>query len=186
MTRLLLASILILTSLMPAMAFDKRKIVTFCKSNYAAKTASLKLCLGSEAEAAKTLERLRDISTAPAQIMVLNICEEDYKIDYASALDCVMRTLDQAEVNIKKQKEAVPEFNTIALCKKVSANVGGSYSVEKTCRDQEQNARAEVLQQYVETDIMQICARVALNVGGSYQTLKTCVEQETAAKAALQ
>jgi hypothetical protein len=123
-----------------ALAFDQTKISGFCKSNYKPKSAGLKLCITSQTEAAKRLAHLREISISGGQIIVLNICEQDFTKDYASALDCVMRTLDEAERNAAKKP--LPDFDNEALCKKVAANVGGSYVAYKTCLEEEAKAKA--------------------------------------------
>lgn len=72
----------------------------------------------------------------------------------------------------------VSAFNTNSYCKKVSDAVGGSYQIEKTCRDMEHQAKRSLNNMSIPQRIENYCYRVGETVGGSYQIMKSCVDME--------
>lgn len=76
-------------------------------------------------------------------------------------------------------------FDTEKYCKKISDAVGGSYVIEKTCRNRERDAHLSVKLMNVPPEIERYCTRIGEAVGGSYTIMQTCVKQEIAAKAGL-
>lgn len=81
--------------------------------------------------------------------------------------------------------DPVPAFDVAGYCGKVSASVGGSYMIEKGCRDQEYGARAWAAARSTPARVRRYCGEVAGSVGGSYSIYKGCIEQELGAAAAL-
>lgn len=86
-------------------------------------------------------------------------------------------TADQPEA---AAEAGVPAFDTVAYCRKVSeVGGGGSYSIEKTCRDMEANARSELSNRSISSRIYNYCKQVAeVGGGGSYSIMNTCVDME--------
>jgi len=80
----------------------------------------------------------------------------------------------------------IPTFNTERYCKQVSAAVGGSYVIEKGCRDEEATALVNAQARSVEAQIMSYCTDIAQAIGGSYVILQGCIDDEEEAKKALQ
>jgi len=79
----------------------------------------------------------------------------------------------------------MPQFDTSKYCQGVSQVVGGSYAIEASCVDMENEARAKIEGGEVEPKIMAYCANVASVSGGSYSILQSCIEMENEAKGAL-
>lgn len=57
--------------------------------------------------------------------------------------------------------------------------------IEKTCREQESDARAKVLGMNSPARVRAYCTEIGETAGGSYQIYKTCAEQEMKAAAEL-
>ena len=85
------------------------------------------------------------------------------------------------------QATELPSLDIDAYCARVAEAVGGSYEIEKTCRDSEAEAKTALEnREEVEARIMNYCERVARAIGGSYEILKTCIEGEEEAREAMQ
>jgi hypothetical protein len=80
---------------------------------------------------------------------------------------------------------AAPSYDIQAYCATVSDAVGGSYVIEKGCRDQEQDALAEIRGREIPARVARYCDEVAEAVGGSYVIFNGCVDQELGAAAEL-
>lgn len=76
-------------------------------------------------------------------------------------------------------------FDISGYCRQVSDAVGGSYQVEETCRQQEEEAQTILSRKQIPSRIAKYCREVGQAVGGSYQIMNTCVDQELGAKARL-
>ena len=76
-------------------------------------------------------------------------------------------------------------FNINEYCVKVSDAVGGSYQIEKACREQENVALTKINSMNVPEHIKNYCEQVGQAVGGSYQIMQTCIQQELEAKNSL-
>lgn len=81
--------------------------------------------------------------------------------------------------------EAAPSYDVEAYCVTVSEAVGGSYVIEKGCRDQERDALAEIRSREIPARVARYCGEVAEAVGGSYVIFNGCVDQELGAAAEL-
>ena len=79
----------------------------------------------------------------------------------------------------------VEAYDINSYCRKVSEAVGGSYQIEKTCRDQEHQAQVKINSMSVPKRIKNYCKEVGQAVGGSYQIMQTCIQQEIKAKNSL-
>lgn len=77
-------------------------------------------------------------------------------------------------------------YDIEAYCAMVADAVGGSYTIEASCRQQEQRAKQTAQTRTIEPRIRRYCAQVGDAVGGSYQIFVSCVDQEERAKAGLQ
>ena len=62
---------------------------------------------------------------------------------------------------------------------------GGSYALEKSCRDMETGAKATLTARSVEPKIMQYCDEVSRFSGGSYGLLDSCISMEEQARNAM-
>ena len=80
---------------------------------------------------------------------------------------------------------ATPSYNIAAYCSRVADAVGGSYVIEKSCRDEERNAMSEIMRRQIPARIRGYCDRVAKAVGGSYVIFSGCVDQELEAASSL-
>ncbi len=80
---------------------------------------------------------------------------------------------------------SLPEYDTEAYCAEVAEMAGGSYSLEKGCRDMESEARASLEGRVVEPRIMKYCDDVASMTGGSYSMLEGCIDMEEEARDSL-
>jgi hypothetical protein len=80
---------------------------------------------------------------------------------------------------------AAPSYDIEAYCATVSDAVGGSYVIEKGCRDQERDALAEIRGRDIPSRVARYCNEVAEAVGGSYVIFNGCVDQELGAAAEL-
>ena len=78
-----------------------------------------------------------------------------------------------------------PSYDSVAYCTQVGNAVGGSYVIERTCREQEGTALAQIRRLDMPDRVFNYCDQVANAVGGSYVIFKTCVEQELGAAAEL-
>jgi hypothetical protein len=73
----------------------------------------------------------------------------------------------------------VPDYDTAAYCRRI---VGDSYSLEKTCRESEEQTKRQLASANAEPRIWQHCSRI---VGDSYSLLQTCLNSEGSAKKSL-
>jgi len=76
-------------------------------------------------------------------------------------------------------------FDTNSYCSQVADSIGGSYVIEKTCREQEHKAQSNISSMYVPSRIKNYCKEVAQSIGGSYVIMETCINQEIQAKNSL-
>ena len=77
------------------------------------------------------------------------------------------------------------DYDIKKYCQKVATVTGGSYVIEKGCRDQENAAKKSLAGEKIEARIRSHCEEVARVTGGSYVIMRGCVDQEKAAKRAL-
>lgn len=73
-------------------------------------------------------------------------------------------------------------FDVAGYCKGVAEEAGGSYIVERSCREYEQEAKGWLDTESIEDRIRNYCGKVSETVGGSYTIMKACVEQEREAR----
>lgn len=83
-------------------------------------------------------------------------------------------------------QDQLPEYDVDAYCEQVAQTSGGSYMIEKGCRDQERAARRWLQKTQVSAKISDYCDQVASTTGGSYVIFKGCVQQERRARDAMQ
>lgn len=76
-------------------------------------------------------------------------------------------------------------FDINSYCRQVSDAVGGSYQIEKACREQEYEAQSKISSMSVPSRIKNYCTEVGQAVGGSYQIMEACIQQELQAKSSL-
>ena len=76
-------------------------------------------------------------------------------------------------------------YDIESYCKSVSDAIGGSYQIEKTCRNQEYQAKKKIDSMSVPQRIENYCNEVGQAIGGSYQIKLTCIKQELKAKNSL-
>jgi len=79
--------------------------------------------------------------------------------------------------------EALPNYDPVAYCKRVSDMIGKSAWMTKACLDQEQSAYDELKPVWagLPDPMKQTCQRQASMIGRSYWYLKACVDQESTA-----
>lgn len=79
-----------------------------------------------------------------------------------------------------------PSYDTNGYCAEVAGVAGGSYVIERTCRQQEAEARGDIRRMSIPGRVYNYCDEVAsVGAGGSYVIFRTCVEQELGAAADL-
>lgn len=78
---------------------------------------------------------------------------------------------------------ALPGYDIANYCSNVSNTVGGSFMIEKSCRDQEALAAQALADMSIPQRIASYCDQISETTGGSYVIYKTCVEQELHAAA---
>ena len=76
-------------------------------------------------------------------------------------------------------------YDIKAYCRQVADAVGGSYQIEKTCREQEYQAQDRISRMQIPARIENYCRNVGQAVGGSYQIMETCIQQENEARRSL-
>lgn len=81
--------------------------------------------------------------------------------------------------------QPLPEYDTEAYCAEVAEMAGGSYSLEKGCRDMEAEAKASLEGRVIEPRILKYCDDVASMTGGSYGLLEGCIDMEEEARDSL-
>jgi len=95
-------------------------------------------------------------------------------IRHISRLLCAMAILSGA-----RQSNA---FNINSYCKQVAIAAGGSYQVEKICREQEYGAQRKISSKQIPSRIYNYCKEVGQAGGGSYQMMETCIQKGLEAK----
>ncbi len=76
-------------------------------------------------------------------------------------------------------------FDTNSYCSQVADSIGGSYVIEKACREQEHKAKSNIGSMHVPSRIEKYCREVAQSIGGSYVIMEACIQQEIKAKNSL-
>lgn len=79
----------------------------------------------------------------------------------------------------------LPDYDIEVYCAEVAKMTGGSYSIEKGCRDMEAVAKTMLEARSVEPKIMEYCDEVARFSGGSYSLLDGCIGMEEQARNAM-
>lgn len=77
---------------------------------------------------------------------------------------------------------AYSSFDINSYCRTVADAVGGSYQIEESCRNMEDDARRNLAQMSIPPRVEKYCYEVASAVGGSYQIMESCVNMELEAK----
>jgi hypothetical protein len=77
-------------------------------------------------------------------------------------------------------------FDTKAYCRKMGESIGGSNTLELSCREQEEAARASIAAMAVPERTKTYCSQMAQSIGGSYVLMQSCIEQELQARKSLQ
>jgi hypothetical protein len=78
-----------------------------------------------------------------------------------------------------------PSYDIANYCRQVGDAVGGSYAIERGCRDQEMEAQGRIRGRTIPARVRTYCDQVARAVGGSYLIFNGCVDQELEAASAL-
>ena len=81
--------------------------------------------------------------------------------------------------------KAVPVYNIAAYCSQVANSVGGSYVIEKGCREQERQAMVHAANRAAPARARNYCDEVARAVGGSYVIYDGCIDQDLSAAASM-
>ena len=76
-------------------------------------------------------------------------------------------------------------FDTNTYCREVADAIGGSYQIEKACRNEEYKSKSNINSMNVPSRIKNYCKEVAQAIGGSYTIMETCIQQEIKAKNSL-
>lgn len=84
-----------------------------------------------------------------------------------------------------KYSAPAPSYDIAGYCRQVGDAVGGSYVIEKGCRDQEQTALSTIRSRNIPSRIFRNCEQVGDAVGGSYVIFNGCVDQEIGAASTL-
>lgn len=96
-----------------------------------------------------------------------------------------MKKLALAFSGLAITSASVNAFDIDSYCRQVSDAVGGSYQIEKICRQQEYEAQSIINSISVPSRIKNYCTEVGEAVGGSYQIMEACIQQELQAKNSL-
>lgn len=59
---------------------------------------------------------------------------------------------------------------------------GGSYEIEKMCREEEYESQRSIARMQVPARIENYCRKIGQAAGGSYVIMETCIQQEIEAK----
>jgi hypothetical protein len=109
--------------------------------------------------------------------------------DVASSPPTQVRSKDDAPLDAQTSTAnasgSAPSYDTEAYCAQVSNAVGGSYVIEKGCRDEEFAALSTIRARNIPARVFQYCDQVAQSIGGSYVIFNGCVDQELSAAADL-
>ena len=76
------------------------------------------------------------------------------------------------------ENQSIPQYDSVGYCSGLANRVGGSYTIEKTCRESEANAEQSLAEMEVPARVNSYCSRIAGITGGSYRLYKSCVERE--------
>lgn len=85
---------------------------------------------------------------------------------------------EQLPEEVEQENALVPQYDVARYCRRMSDTVGGSYSIEKNCREREEAAWDDVRQMDIPERIRSYCNSMAVVVGGSYLTYRTCADRE--------
>jgi len=77
-----------------------------------------------------------------------------------------------------QESDNIPQYDVARYCRRMSDTVGGSYSIEKNCREREEAAWDDIRQMDIPERIRSYCNSMAVVVGGSYLTYRTCADRE--------
>lgn len=102
------------------------------------------------------------------------------ELDEETAMPDPDREIEQPPENTEPIPESdnIPQYDIARYCRRMSDTVGGSYSVEKHCRDREYDARDAISQMDIPERVHSYCNGMAEVVGGSYLTYRTCADRE--------
>lgn len=170
-----------------AEAYDQKRIEQYCESKKANKPDT-EWCIIMEQESGKLFDEA--FATAPSDKIKKRIvqCLQKSPKSYDAGRPCLTVLFDEligTGLAASKSTET-PYFDTIAYCTRVKAAAGGSYQMEKGCRESERDARGKIENSIVPQDVMNYCRNVGETAGGSYLMMSGCIEQELAAKASMQ
>lgn len=93
-------------------------------------------------------------------------------------------TSQEATPSVEVQANIGP-YDITSYCKNVSDTAGGSYQIEKACRDGEEAAQQRVAGMNISTRIAKYCSDVGHAAGGSFEIAEACILEETKAKASM-
>jgi hypothetical protein len=77
-------------------------------------------------------------------------------------------------------------FDIARYCRTIGQHAGGSYQIEKSCRDMEYEAKAKLARMTIPPRIKRYCQNIGQHAGGSYNIMLSCVEMELEAKRSMQ
>jgi hypothetical protein len=129
----------------------------------------------NEATATSDIEANADAALAAADLAIANA---DAALNSANE-----RNSGAEKPTVKPPKDVVasnslPSFDTASYCKQVGEAGGGSYIIEKGCREQEAEAVQKLEVRSIPARVMRYCTQVGRAGGGSYMILNGCVDQE--------
>lgn len=183
MLRITLTAILLAATVTTASAMDKKRVDKFCVAAKA-KGQELKDCIARERKAGIEIDQIWAAVKVKELKSVLGHCRSEFSQSYYLELFCIQQETKylRGMATIKQ----IPRFDTVAYCARVADAGGGSYQIEETCRQLEEDAQKTLIWAEVPLKIMAYCSGVAKAGGGSYAILATCADQEIAAKQRLQ
>lgn len=95
-----------------------------------------------------------------------------------AAKDIAANDLDGSVEAADASNGVVPLFDTASYCRQIGDTAGGSYQIERTCRDMEDEARAAIAGRSFPARVARYCTEIGETAGGSYQIMNTCIDME--------
>lgn len=190
MKHILFAAVISIGLMAQASAYDMLKVEEYCTAKHQ-DHADAEWCKVMEKEMGQLFDLALTSNPTPATKKRVLACLKKYPRSYQEAHPCLMKIVDEIDQTATGDGGSlhdpnIPGFDTNTYCNTVAQSVGGSYQIEKACRDQEANAWDRLRRRGLPIEIAKYCGEVAQTVGGSYQIMDACADQEIAAKSALQ
>lgn len=172
-------------------AYDMVRVEEYCDAQHPQNPTDAEWCRVMEKSAGELFDKALTADPTPRFKKRVLTCLKKHPKSYQEAMPCLTEIVDEiqggdASSATSNYDPNIPGFDSKAYCNTVAQSVGGSYQIEKACRDQEASAWDHLRNRGLPSDIAKYCGEVARTVGGSYQIMDACADQEIAAKSALQ